>query len=40
LIHIDLCGPLSILSFFGSKYFVAFINDFNRKIWVHLKEES
>jgi len=40
LIHIDLCGPLSILSFFGSKYFVAFINDFNRKIWVHLKKRK
>jgi hypothetical protein len=40
LIHIDLCGPLSILSLFGSKYFVAFIDDFNRKMWVHFQKRK
>ncbi len=32
--HLDLCAPLSIFSFFGSKYFFTFTNDFNKNIWV------
>jgi hypothetical protein len=31
LIHMDLCGLFSTPSLSGSKYFVTFINDFNRK---------
>lgn len=28
LIHIDICGPFSMTSLSGSKYFVTFIDDF------------
>jgi hypothetical protein len=34
LMHLDLCAPLSIFSFFGSKFFFTFINDFNKNTWV------
>ncbi len=34
LIHTDLCGPFSTPLLFRSKYFVTFIDDFNRKTWV------
>jgi hypothetical protein len=38
---LDLCGPFSTPSLFGSKYFVTFINDFSRKTWVmFLKKKS
>jgi len=35
LIHSDLCGPMQTLSIGGSKYFLSFIDDFSRKIWVY-----
>lgn len=39
--HLDLCAPLSISSFFGSKYFFTFINDFNKNSWaLFLKKRS
>lgn len=28
-------GPLPIVSFFGYKYFVTFIDDFSRHTWVY-----
>jgi len=41
LVHTDLCGSFSTASFFGSRYFVTFTNDFSRKTWVYsLKKKS
>jgi hypothetical protein len=34
LIHSAICGPMRTQSCGGAKYFVTFINDFSRKIWV------
>jgi transposase InsO family protein len=40
-VHTDICGPLDPISFGGNKYFITFIDDFNRKSWVYfLKEKS
>jgi len=40
LIHSDLCS-VEVLSNGGSKYFITFIDDFSRKIWVYfLKNKS
>ena len=36
LVHSDLCGPLLVVSFFGYKYFLTFIDDFSRCRWVYL----
>jgi hypothetical protein len=33
-VDMNLCGPFSTPSLFGSKYFVTFTNDYNRKTWV------
>lgn len=33
--HADLCGPMSTESIGGNKYFVLFIDDFNRIFWVY-----
>lgn len=30
LIHVDVCGPMSIESFGGSRYFLLFIDDYSR----------
>jgi hypothetical protein len=35
LVHSDLCGPLSSLSFSGCKYFLTFIDNFSRRTWVY-----
>lgn len=32
LIHIDVCGPLSITSLLGTKYFLFLIDDYFRKL--------
>ena len=34
-VHIDVWGPFSIASHGGFIYFVSFIDDYSRKIWVH-----
>jgi hypothetical protein len=39
--HLDFCALLSIFSYFGSKYFFTFTNDFNKNNWVlFLKKKS
>ncbi|RDX86500.1 hypothetical protein CR513_32156, partial [Mucuna pruriens] len=35
LVHFDVCGPLKVKSFSGAFYFVTFIDDCSRKIWVY-----
>jgi transposase InsO family protein len=34
LIHSDVCGPMSMESVSGFKYFVLFIDDYSRKTWI------
>lgn len=36
LVRIDLWGPSSIPSLEGSHYYLTFIDDYNRKVWVYL----
>ena len=41
LVHTDICGPLETPSLGGNKYFITFIDDFSRKLWVYcIKEKS
>lgn len=35
LIHMDVCGPMNKQSIGGSRYFVTFIDDFSRRIFVY-----
>lgn len=35
LIHSDLCGPMSVESIGGAKYFITFIDDHSRKMFVY-----
>jgi hypothetical protein len=35
LVHTDLCGPMKTESIGGSFYFLTFIDDFNKKIWIY-----
>lgn len=35
LVHSDLCGPVTVDSFGGSRYFLTFLDDFSRKIFVY-----
>ena len=41
LVHTDVWGPAKVSSFGGSLYFVTFIDDASRKLWVYfLKQKS
>ena len=35
LVHSDVCGPMSVSSFGGAKYFVTFIDDFSRCVVIY-----
>ena len=35
LVHSDLCGPLPSASFSSFKYFLTFIDDYSRHIWLY-----
>lgn len=36
IVYSDVCGPMQVESTGGNKYFVSFIDDFSRKLWVYL----
>jgi hypothetical protein len=36
MVHTDLCGPMQKNSIGGRVYFLMFIDDFKRKIWIYL----
>ena len=40
LVHSDVCGPISISSLGKNSYFVTFVDDFSRKIWVYLTKQK
>jgi len=40
LIHTDIYGPITLESFSGKRYFIAFIDDFPQKTWVYFLKEK
>jgi len=41
LIHVDVCGPYSLSSIHGHKYFLTIVDDYSRYTWVFsLKQKS
>jgi transposase InsO family protein len=36
IVHSDVCGPMRTTSMGGAKYFVTFIDDFSRKVWLYV----
>lgn len=40
LIHSDLCGPMSVSSFGGNCYFISFIDDDTRNVWVYIVQQK
>jgi transposase InsO family protein len=35
-VHSDVCGPMRTTSMDGAKYFITFIDDFSRKVWLYV----
>jgi len=40
VVHLDVCGLLDKPSLGGSGYFLTFVDEFSRKIWVYLLKEK
>lgn len=41
IVHADICGPISPTTPGGNRYFLLFVDDYSRKMWVYiLKEKS
>ena len=41
LVHSDVAGPMEVASLGGARYFVTFVDDFSRKMWVYfLRQKS
>ena len=36
IIYYDVCGPFDVPSLGGNNYFVSFVNDFSKKLWLYL----
>ena len=36
IIHSDACGPMSTTSLGGARYFLTYIDDYSRKVWVYM----
>ena len=36
LVYSDVCGPIDVETLGGNKYFVTFIDDASRKVWVYV----
>jgi hypothetical protein len=35
LVHLDVCGMMSVASISGSMYYASFVGDFSRKTWIY-----
>lgn len=40
VVHADLCGPCDVPSLGGNKYFLLFVYELSRKLWVYLLKEK
>ncbi|WVY99308.1 hypothetical protein V8G54_025378 [Vigna mungo] len=41
VVHSDICGPLDVPTLAGNRYFVTFVDEFSRMIWVYfIKQKS
>jgi len=36
LVHSDICGPITPTTIMGGRYFVTFMDDYSRKVWVYI----
>ncbi|CAJ2646460.1 unnamed protein product [Trifolium pratense] len=36
VVHSDVCGPFDVKSLGGNRYFITFVDEFSRKLWVYL----
>jgi transposase InsO family protein len=40
LVHSDVCGPFRVTSLGGNRYFVTFIDDYSKKIWIYFLSDK
>lgn len=40
MVHLDICGPIKIVSLRGSRYFPILTDDYSDKIGLHVKEKE
>ncbi|WVY99219.1 hypothetical protein V8G54_031370 [Vigna mungo] len=40
VVHADVCGPFDVSSLGGNRYFLLFVDEFSRKLWVYLLKDK
>ena len=40
LVHADICGPIKPVSNSKKRYFISFIDDYSRKVWIYFLAEK
>ena len=40
LVHVDICGPINLISNSKKRYLISFIDDYSRKTWVYYLVEK
>jgi histone deacetylase 1/2 len=40
LIHADICGPIRTPSISNNRYFLLFVDDYSRMIWIYLLDKK
>lgn len=40
LVHVDLCGPITPQTNVGNKYFMLFVDDYSRAMWVYMLKKK
>ncbi|WVZ24171.1 hypothetical protein V8G54_002715 [Vigna mungo] len=40
VVYVDVCGPFEITTYGGNKYFLLFVDEWTRKLWVYLLKEK
>ena len=40
LVHVDICGPIKPVSNSKKRYFISFIDDYSRKVWIYFLLEK
>jgi len=36
VVHYDMCGPIAVQPYSGNRYFLTFVHEYSKMLWLHL----